>query len=1581
MAICKNDIKQGVLDKVLDELDNRYTYSRVSADTIMINSLRDNSKSKVSTKGDARFQAKQIANSVLKSIYNSYNGYVTGYVNDIDRYTPITVTFRVDDRYINHLYNNVPSEQKELNMSPISEEEQERDFVNTDSDWNSINDLDDAPFEQQEPVKGVFRKFIEHKERILNGYKTRLNRIEAAKNLKGVTKEQLDNFNKLEREIKLAIDGNFELKKEGLEQEIARLKEGVIRNSIGYYAERDILRLDKLSKSNSVEDIKEAESIMDFYKAAGTFTRGMENPFFAQEEIFLKDGNTDELSTQYRINDEDRKMFEDIKDQALGYESQLIKRKEELLVETVNSDYSVINTYGDKQFTVEELLHQKEGLKDANWADMWFNDVTVGTFSHNGLIPQVIYSVISNRTEIKKQWSRDIAERIENMMEELHNELKKPELKQRLKDLGIDGLHGITYNMFQEKTKEGLDTHTLVSRYERSFNDDSSIKLGEFYDDFNSARLEKNPEEASRKFAKAFNKLKSWKLNNTMIMDVSKLPEIANDENFSEFNAVVNEEYKNYLVSILGEKGYKQELEKQKNLLTKYQSQRESFKQTILIEENKNEDEELSEQGKASMEYWEMNHNPLKGIEDYNSVTGLEYANKRFNNHMDYNNLIPRKYKVVVKGDLISNKYTITDTKELTGHYSKVFEIIENNPTLSKFYDIAKEACDKIRESLPADLQDKMPVNTLPGLKKVTAEILADKNLGILKSIIPSIKHLLEKFRLSGGINKQSELSYAKLEVGQDGTKTNYSVNSSFLKNNNTAIQQRRFIETTKFLQSWNGNKPKNNKISLLTKNTILQFKDFNVSSLIDLANYTNTDISVEDIRKGNVQKLKDKVGEKVEIGRIIKDFSIHSVVQSQSYDLPKLIKYFSDMAMVYSAKEEARPLLEILKKHYDSIKKPHTTNIGNSILNVHENTIQKAGYRENAKKQFEDWFNRVALDNFGQEHFGASDKNIYSDEEKAKIKEIDELIKNETNENKIKELQKIKDSLGKVPTLSAKVNSLLNYIRFWRLGFNLSSSVTNFMEGVTSNMILGADNEYFDPKELFYGYRLVKYSMLKNASFGVIETSRAKKLRKLMDKYDVLIDSRNELQKSSRKTNSDKFKIANPYGINSKVEYINQSPIMTAMLRTIKIKGKDGVESSVWDAFDKEGKLTDNFRTEENVHNWEELKGEDYLNFKQKLHTVIGLGHGFGYNEMRGTMAKTTSLGKAGMMFKTFLPTSLFWRFAEEQDNIQLGVKNFKGIYRSETKGVGIVHGALAGTLFFGPLGTVIGGVAGAIAAKGNRVDTGMGMLKESILAAKQLFLSSLGIPINFISGRHLINNTKAFESWIGKGNFTERDARNLRATMADISMQLVWLAMMIAVKTLFWDDKDKPDAGERIAHNILMNKLMSLSSQASSYTSLPALYKSTVGSIGLISFLNDATKEVERTAKWFEGKDIIGSGPNRGLSGLGIQTKKMLIPGIFKDQFLGFGNDAAKQFNPSPFDNFFESPEKRDKELNKSLRAQRKIELLKSDEVKKITDDKERDKYIKEVLDDELPTPARLNKLGETRKEYEKDRDSTSN
>lgn len=1491
---------------------------------------------------------------------------------------------------------------------------------------------------------GAFEKLIRFKQGQASTYRGRLAKIESLRKDRKNTTEQLVKLRRKERDIKLILEGSTERSIKGLNQEINELKKGVNVNAVSYYVEKDLKRLRDLAQSDDIDDLNEADKIIEFYDKAGTFKQDGRNPFFTDEDIFLKDENGKLTGDMRPEMFDTKKQYEIWRSQAMTEGVKVDKRKQEVFVQTMNDNPQMRKAFGDKQFGYEELTHQEAGLRDIDFLSAWTMEPGKGIFSHNGLIPQAMFSELSNRYNLAVGKSVDYDTRMDEISPLARKRLNA--LNKTLESKGIVGIRGISYQMFKEITKDGNETTGTIQRFTKEYADEQAKVLDQFSKDYENAKLIADYDVKQASFRSAFDKRNKWRKDNNIVVDVRRIGKIVRNPEFAEFkNEAITptqiESHEKELKALLGERGFKEHVEAQEQGLRRYQSDRENTVESLMAEEGVMDYNSLSDNGKFSMQMWMLNNSPLIGYDHFmNPKEG-----RKSNNFMNYNSFIPKKDE----------------------HYNKTFAEVEKDVdendrhVLMEFYDLIKEYSEVTYDSMSPEQQKKVAFGTVFGMEKSSAEIALDKNTGRLRWLFPAFSKMWERFRMDFGVTKQSEISYAT-EDELTG-KRNYKVDDSFIGNNSKAIERRQLIESTAFMQAYNEelkakDKERGLKLVSMTKYTSRPLSSFGTASLIKLAQFLHVNISTADIKAGRIDKIKARVGEAVDIGKLVRDFSIHTVVQSQSFDLPRVMKYYHKLALIHKAKNEALPTLEIMKKFYDGIQDPRTQNLGIQIYNKETGQWETKGDRERGKKQVEDWFQRAVLGNFGAEHFGViGSKNekalvgerIFTKEERKIMEEIDELLaKIGTEErdtekieeqikkldedilavdadtdaasieqlkaersslNQLAELLKTREALGKIRTMKALFDNALEWVKALRLGWNLSSATTNLFEGLASNMMLGSTDEYFDSKELYYAYGVVKQSFVKNTTFGLVSLPAAKLNRILMDRYSTIQDNTNENQKASHKTYADKLSWAGSYAINQKTEYVNQSVVQIAMLRTLKIKGidKEGneIESSVWKAMiPSTGKLKDEFRSgtdkEKNIENWEEAKGEDYLHFKQKLADAIDKGHG-NYDELRGMMAKGHTFGKAVMTFKTWMPMQLFWRFGVEQPDILSGKATFKGKFRSFTASTAGLYGAGMGFAAFGPVGAAIGGGLGLGLGlwKGQKSESSV--VRELTDSVALLAKKMLGFPINFITNRNIIDT-------YGKGQmnwkrFSKEDSDAMRANMADLSINLAWIALMLIVKSIFWDDdKDKIKAIEdpeerakalaeyerdRAIHNLLVNKLSQLSQQAGSYVnvfSANGLYHSTLGTMAVLQYTEDVGTLMTDVDKAFAGTDAIASGPNAGQSRLWNQSKKVLLPGMFKDgspisdiihgrvPTLGFGSQTERQFNPTVFDKWFKSEFKKDEAENKSDRAARKLELSQTPEAKAITDEKERTKEIKAVVDYELPTSNALRKAGITRDQY---------
>jgi flavodoxin len=199
--------------------------------------------------------------------------------------------------------------------------------------------------------------------------------------------------------------------------------------------------------------------------------------------------------------------------------------------------------------------------------------------------------------------------------------------------------------------------------------------------------------------------------------------------------------------------------------------------------------------------------------------------------------------------------------------------------------------------------------------------------------------------------------------------------------------------------------------------------------------------------------------------------------------------------------------------------------------------------------------------------------------------------------------------------------------------------------------------------------------------------------------------------------------------------------------------------------------------------------------------------------------------------------------------------------------------------------------------------------------------------IPVNNLVGKKVIKNNDYKK--LSEAGLSERDIRNMRANLIDMSITLAWVAMLLFTKAMLWDDDDEQDSARRKAHNLLANRFMQMSSQATMYLDPVETWDNTMGNLPTIRFFTDVQKTATEAQEFLEGKDTIPTGPNAGESALYNQMEKTFFPGILKGNF-GFEVHQQRQFQKSPFDSWFHGDEKKAKTKIQSIKAKTKKRYL---------------------------------------------------
>ena len=418
---------------------------------------------------------------------------------------------------------------------------------------------------------------------------------------------------------------------------------------------------------------------------------------------------------------------------------------------------------------------------------------------------------------------------------------------------------------------------------------------------------------------------------------------------------------------------------------------------------------------------------------------------------------------------------------------------------------------------------------------------------------------------------------------------------------------------------------------------------------------------------------------------------------------------------------------------------------------------------------------------------------------------------------------------------------------------------------------------------------------------------------------------------------------------------------------------------------------LKSEYRSDENLATWENFSDTKYAEVKAKISDTIGLLNG-DYSKTGSTYVKNFTLGKSLMMFKTWLPSQMFLRFAKNQTSVTLGLKDFDGAYVggmtnnktsvATTAGLaGMVGAASFATLGIAPGLITLAGLGGLAYAKykKSKVDgESLNTMKQLTAMARAIIKKSIGLPVNTLSGKNIM---KAHE--FGELNLSDVEKQNLQFIVNEL-VGLLWLTLTkILIKSMFGDDeeeepktlaegvpnpyygqKPKPDKSTK---NKLENTITRLINESSQFVNAKGMYETVFQPAGIDSWFNRVDKLTSALQSATEDDDILTTGSNVGGSKLGGALINMTLPGITsewaKGDFTSFGfkTYGEREWQPGePIDAMFKSDYKQDLKSIRAERAKAKIELTEY-WAKEYEIDKETDQAVIDIIEKEIDKRVR--------------------
>jgi len=1345
----------------------------------------------------------------------------------------------------------------------------------------------------------------------------------------------------------------------GLKAEIKEIEKSEDVASLDHMFQKDMDYINKLITNGNIKDIEEAKLLLSFYLTFNPKVTKKNHAFQTEKSLY------DEATGAFfnTIPPSVEAIYQKYYNKASELSNQLSIIEDNLIAVAANEMPNMVDMLG-RAVTKNDLFHTKEGMADINWFTQMIQDpqFQFGYTSKNPVITQVALKLLQDAVFKHEITASSFEIRLAQIETDLYKKLPK--------NKWLFGTSAPDFSMFFAKNTEGGLKSNIINRFSTSYYEAMRRQNRKFEKAIQKVFLDnKSLSISPTTFQTLLNNIKKemleHEISNHIFLDINLLSEFTGTEN--EASTKLRES----IIGEVGEKAYNEAVEHQKELIADFNRNLEVYIENLLHELD--EGYITNEEYEKSVADYHSKNNPnllAKNIADY-EVKGT------VPNVLSYKNLflakIPRKNVVVIdKRKIVTSISATTGGTVNTKYYDEAFQEIESDETLLSFYHILKDFMFDIENNLTPDDKAGYDIFSIPFLEKTLKQILLDPTLDNMAKVSQIIAAIIAKIKNLFLQPIQSTLSRARKNPNTGDI--NYVVNSDFLKSNKTIID-------------------KNFRLAILE----LISKEVDVDSLLfepfehltALLPYTHFKTEA-DLRKALHTK---------DIKKIIKEKVVHDVMANQSLDLPLIIRNFSTAMAAYKARNEVLPLMTILKDRYNKIKAPKLTNTGRSVYSEDDETILSEE-RVRANTQFNSWFNRAVLGNFENSKVDGiyNKSNIKltgNDAIDSKLTELNAKLSDKLQSKTSRERQDLMDALVKSKTANEQnisdLNTIINNeqtyfsfsrffdkgvlsaIRFLGLGYNISSSMTNLFEGQISNLIAASSGKYYSEKSYWEALAISKYSMLRTFQIknpdlvkDKVPNSVHKKFmeadlaRHLMDNLNLLQDTYNELQKASVKSKIDLLSKVNAKSLSNKTEYVNQVIVMIAVLKDTKIE-----DSNLWDAYMEGyqegniGKLGSRFTDENDISNYNNVPGDNQsklkiTNLKGKIIDITVKLHG-DYNDLRGNLASESIPGKSLMMFKRWFGSYLYNRFGDYQYNLHTGTFD-KGRFRSFSTGSAAVYGTVASSLFLGPLGGVLTGAAfGMInhfSPKTLKAETkNLTVLGDMAQIAISTLKKMAQIPFNFAGGTWVIDNSKIDNS------YNKEDAQNIKANITEMAI-LMWItALVMIVKAAAWDDDDDETDKRRIAHNIIVNKLVQLSEQSVNFLTV-GLYDSYFGegAIAPLRYVIEIEKTAKAGIKFLEGDDTILAGPNATESRFYNQIKKVAYPSVMKGLF-GFENISKKQFTSLPLDKYY---------FNESTTASNEINRLKNEYKGSLSD------LSKEEIAEAVKKKFRRRKKGESPEQY---------
>lgn len=1229
-----------------------------------------------------------------------------------------------------------------------------------------------------------------------------INEMSELEENKKIYNELLDKRDKLETSLKKledeGLDTSFVLEAlKDIAIDLYKFKNENLASILRANSLSDLSRAEKLIETNKLENLVKAKQIINFYISVNPNNQDVNNPYYSREELLSGKINSSIIQELY-----------DISNKAASLKNKINNSSRKSIINYINSLEYFTKANENKPYTEEEIFNDKSGLLDISLIDQMVFNIQDNPFSKiQSILQAAIFKNVKDSLSSEEARVKEITDELDEKNPLVVKELVKlghtigeSDSKSLLDKIKYKTLGKLSkapdFSIFKQISKNGLQKNTLVQRYSDKYTSFMKEVKNKKDRDLNNVLTGKDTNKTVEGVYRAYyNNIRQ----SSEIIKPHLMPEIVTDEKYKDLldeltTKEVNEDYKNYIISKIGEQGYKDILEEQKKQLDNYILTKERRIQTAILNyasvEKIDPDEvslaDLPEDIQEDLANWEVDNNPFYNGLLFDENRRVRIGEGRLNNYeLDYSLFLPRSKEVKLKykknySDSVSHSLRLITAEETnvdTGYLDERYKYIEDNPVLYDFWKTSMKLSKYYQESLKSEELENWEDGDLP----IDDKVFIDKFMETSDSISDKILMYISKFyrdtlkRIGTNISSTMDLPYSNYNYANN----TLSVNDASLNVGNRTINNEiklKEIQLRQYLES----QDRKFKEVLFLETIPTDFKKEALflygTNSSKISKMSDSEVNTEFINafKLTGKQFKDLNNQPIirysaNILEILKDLHIQNAIKESKSDLGLTLLKSASLASGIIARKKNLDMIQFMVDAFNNIKVVESNSFGTVLTNkLTGNKVIAGESRKRAVSQMESFVKNVlTLRSKGNDNsllvskekaenleYGFFNKYILNNGKDLEL--IDELLQNKDISEEDKE-QLLKIKLSKIryfDSIKGLLRPISTQFRFISLGFKTLSNFGNLFDGSKQLLIHDATGQDWEPGKITEALGIMKGAVLRNATQfidksltnGKSITPQATKARFIIDRLDFIEDASTLEAKALKKDTTtgiakEALNAFNPYILIKKIEYVNQGSVALAMLMSEKIKDNKGNESSVWDALDNKGKLKPEFRYDENLINtWEKFNTQEALNFKAKLNSARNKTSG-DYSQLGESQLNEHWSGKLILNFKKWMPkyiAQMYGNYRYDYDSGKYVKGRLKSLHPAELMLYRISSAArLKGfgmqTLFIIPLITM------DFLSYTRDLDPNKPLLTQSInrlqMLTKVALKTTVGLPINFIS------------------------------------------------------------------------------------------------------------------------------------------------------------------------------------------------------------------------------------------------------